>query len=235
MERKFARRRALSADDRSALRTLPFQRQSVPPHGFILREGEPSRRCALIHSGLAYRNKTTAEGMRQIVSIHIPGDMVDLQGALLKIADHNVQALTPCEMIFIDRQAVADLILSHPTLGMAMWVDTLIDGSIFREWIVNVGRRDAHARIEHLLCELGTRFEMAGLSDRDGFDLPMTQEQIADSVGLTPVHVNRVLKSLGGDRLIQRNRRYIRIPDWQKLTDVAGFNERYLHLDQATV
>lgn len=113
-----------------------------------------------------------------------------------------------------------------------MWIDTLIDASIFREWLLNVGRREAKARVSHLICELARRLELAGLADGAGYVLPMTQEQLADATGLTPVHINRTLKTLETEGLIVRNKRHIQIPDWQRLREAAGFSELYLHVDQ---
>jgi CRP-like cAMP-binding protein len=112
-----------------------------------------------------------------------------------------------------------------------MWLDTLVDGSIFREWIANVGRRDAHARIAHLLCEFSLRLKVAGLGEATEYELPMTQEQIADCTGLTSVHVNRTLKSLEAERLIERRTsRTIIIGDWRKLAEAGDFDSTYLHL-----
>jgi CRP-like cAMP-binding protein len=108
----------------------------------------------------------------------------------------------------------------------------LIDGSIFREWVLNVGRRDAKKRISHLLCEFAKRLDVAGLGTTSGYVLPMTQEQIADATGLTSVHVNRSIKSLEADGLIVRDKRFIGIPDWSRLRDLSGFSDLYLHLDQ---
>ena len=232
MLRKFERRGPLGEDDRRALLELPHRLQSVEPAGYIIREGERPERSCLILSGFAYRHKVTVEGTRQIVSVHIPGDFVDLESALLNIVDHNVQAITRCELALIPRAAMRELILTHPRVAMAMWIDTLIDGSIFREWVVNVGRRDARSRIAHLLCEFARRLDVAGFAEDFGYDLPMTQEQLADATGLTAVHVNRVLMALSREGLIERHRRHIRIPEWERLRRVAGFSEVYLHLDQ---
>ena len=113
---------------------------------------------------------------------------------------------------------------------MAMWYETLVDESIFREWILNVGRRDAHTAIAHLLCEFAIRLRSARLCEADGYDLPMTQDQIADAVGVTSVHVNRTLKALEREAYIRRSRRTIRIDDWQGLATIADFEPRYLHL-----
>jgi CRP-like cAMP-binding protein len=114
-----------------------------------------------------------------------------------------------------------------------LWIETLIDGSIYREWILNVGRRSARQRLAHLLCELAKRLKLADLGDEQGYRLPMTQEQLADATGLTSVHVSRSLKALEDMGLIKRERSHITIPDWERLRDESGFNELYLHLDQA--
>jgi CRP-like cAMP-binding protein len=232
MLRKLESRATLDEGDRAALLGLPYRLHTLEPAAYVVREGELPERSCLIASGFAYRHKVTVEGARQIVSVHIPGDFVDLDGALLNVSDHNVQALTRCEMACIPRSAMQALILSHPKVAAAMWVDTLIDGSVFREWVTNVGRRDARSRIAHLLCEFARRLEVAGLAKDLGYELPMTQEQLADATGLTPVHVNRVLKALDGEGLIERNKRFIAIPEWETLRRVAGFSETYLHLDQ---
>jgi hypothetical protein len=116
---------------------------------------------------------------------------------------------------------------------MAMWLDTLIDGAIYREWIANVGRRDARSRTAHILCEFALRQESAGLANRSKYDLPLTQEQIADAVGLTPVHVNRTLKALEASGLIERQRRSVTIADWEALSRAGDFDPCYLHQDLA--
>lgn len=232
MIRRFQRRAALQDDDVQALLELPYRLSTAEASRYIVREGSAPEHSVIILSGLAYRHKLTAEGARQIVSIHIPGDFVDLEGTLLNVADHNVQALTRCELALVPSRAILQLIEAHPRVARAMWVDTLIDGSIFREWVMNIGRRDARERLAHLFCEFALRLEVSGMGSTAGYELPMTQEQLADATGLTPVHVNRTLKSLEADGLIRRDRRYVLIPSWERLRGVAGFNELYLHLDQ---
>ncbi|HEV2818606.1 MAG TPA: Crp/Fnr family transcriptional regulator [Allosphingosinicella sp.] len=232
MLRKLETRAPLDAGDRAALLGLPYRLQILEPAAYMLREGERPTHCALVVSGFVFRHKLTVEGARQIVSVHIPGDFVDLSAALLNVADHNVQTLTRSEIALVPRGAIQALILSHPRVGAALWVDTLIDGSIFREWVVNVGRRDARSRLAHLLCEFARRLEAAGLAEEMQYELPMTQEQLADATGLTPVHVNRVLRGLEREGLITRARRFIGIPDWEESRRIAGFSEIYLHFDQ---
>jgi CRP-like cAMP-binding protein len=229
---KFERRATLDDGDRAALLALPYKLHTYEANKYLVREGSATDASALIISGLAFRHKVTVGGDRQIVSVHIPGDFVDLEGSLLNTADHNVQTLTRCEIATVPVKAIIALIDDHPSIARAMWLDTLIDGSIFREWILNVGRRDARHRIAHLLCEFARRLEIAGLGSTKGYELPMTQEQIADATGLTSVHVNRSIKALEADGLIVRDKRFIGIPDWERLRDLSGFNELYLHLDQ---
>ena len=229
---KLELRSRLDQGDRQAVLTLPFRHQIFEPGKYIIREGSSATHSALIVGGFACRHKVTIDGARQIMSVHVPGDFIDLEGALLTTADHNVQALSRCELALVPVEAVRKLLVEHPSVARALWVDTLVDSSIFREWIVNVGRRDARSRIAHLLCEFARRLELAGLTNGEGYELPMTQEHLADATGLTPVHVNRTLKRLEKEGLVVRNRRFVGIPDWEQLRAVAGFSELYLHLDQ---
>jgi CRP-like cAMP-binding protein len=182
-------------------------------------------------SGYSVRTKLVGTGDRQIVSIHMKGEMVDLQNSLLEIADHSVQMLTASKVALIPRQEIIKLTLDRPAVGLAMWKETLVDASIFREWIANVGRRDARARIAHLLCEFSLRLKVAGISENGEYELPMTQEQLGDATGLTAVHVNRTIKGLEADGLIDRaNPRSIHIGDWRKLAEVGDFDSNYLHM-----
>ena len=235
MLRKFERRAPLQDADRRALLDLPFRLRAVEPHQYIVREGMEGEESCMIVRGFAYRQKVSMEGSRQILSVHMAGDFVDLDGSLLRRADHSIQALTRCELAVVPSRAIRALVLEHPNIGLAMWVDTLIDASIFREWLLNIGQRDARARLAHLFCEFSRRLEAAGLCERGGYELPMTQEQLADATGLTSVHVYRTMKSLEREGLIEREKRFVKIPDWERLRDLAGFSELYLHLDQVAI
>ena len=233
MARKLAYWTELDAADEEALLSLPHRVKTIERHGYIVREREKTSHSCLMLSGFAMRHKIVAGGARQIVAVHMKGDMVDLQNSFLGVADHSVQVLTESEAAFIPREAIKQLAFDRPRVGMAMWFDTLVDASVFREWIANVGRRDARARIAHLLCEFSLRLKVAGLGEATGYELPMTQEQIADCVGLTPVHVNRTLKGLETERLITRKTsRTVTIGDWSKLSDAGDFDSTYLHLHE---
>jgi CRP-like cAMP-binding protein len=178
------------------------------------------------------RLKYVGSGARQIVSIHMKGDLIDLHNALMGVADHSVQTLTPSKMAKIPIEAIRELADRDPAIKDALWIDTLVDASIHREWIANVGRRDAPTRIAHLLCEFALKLEAIGLEQMN-YELPMTQDQIADATGLTAVHVNRVLQGLAKDGLIERvTSKSVVIGDWKKLAAAGDFHREYLHLDQ---
>jgi CRP-like cAMP-binding protein len=228
---KLVYRSDLDAGDRAAVMALPFTLKTMERSSFIVRERELATHSCLMLSGYSVRSKLVAAGHRQIVAIHMKGEVVDLQNSMLKVADHSVQMLTPGKVALIPREAIVRLTLERPKIGQAMWIDTLVDASIFREWIANVGRRDARTRIAHLLCEFALRLKSAGLGDETQYELPMTQEQIADTTGLTPVHVNRSLKALEQQGLIRRTTaRAIQIGDWRKLADAGDFDSNYLHM-----
>ncbi|MGA9582079.1 MAG: Crp/Fnr family transcriptional regulator [Allosphingosinicella sp.] len=231
MVHRLERRSPLAQADREALLGLPHIVKKLSAGAHIVRDGDVPDFCTLLLSGFAYRYKLTGEGGRQIISLHCAGEFLDLQNSFLGIADHSVQMLTEGDLAFVPPGAIEQLALSNAAIGRALWIDSLIDAAIFREWVVNVGRRDSRARVAHLLCEFSLRLEAAGLASNHSYELPMTQEQLADAVGLTAVHVNRVLKQLGEEGLIRRDRRAIAILDWNRMRQAGDFNDRYLHHD----
>jgi CRP-like cAMP-binding protein len=227
--RRWSKYRPFSTEDRNAIRDLPYTRRTFGKDAYIVREGEQAGECSLILRGFAYRQKLLSDGRRQIISFHIPTEFVDLQNGVLGTADHNVQSLNHCEIAAVPRSAIMELADQRPAVRLAMWIDTLIDSSIFREWVVNVGRRDSRARIAHLLCELVIRLQRIG-ADREGlFDFPLTQEQLADATGLTAVHTNRTLQSLRREGFLQLSNGILRVLDWEGLREVGDFDELYLH------
>ncbi len=205
--------------------------KTLQPHHYVVRERDQATHACLMLSGFSIRHKIVGGGFRQIVAIHMKGDMVDLQNSLLGTADHSVQMLTAGMVAMIPRAEVIRLAFERPNVGKAMWLDTLVDASISREWIANVGRRNARTRIAHVLCEFALRMKLAGLGEHTHYQLPMTQDQLGDTTGLTSVHVNRTLKALEADGLIQRlSPRSITVGDWKKLADTGDFDSGYLHL-----
>ena len=222
----------LNAEDEQALLGLPHSIVLIEKQRALITEGDAVSHCWVMLSGYCVRYKIVGDGGRQILSIHMKGDLVDLQNALLGVADHGVQALTDCKMAKIPIEAIRQLGHARPTIGDALWYDTLVDGSIHREWVANVGRRDAQTRIAHLLCEFGLKLEAVSLGEQLDYELPMTQDQLADATALTPVHVNRVLQTLARDGLIKRiTPKSVMIADWKRLAAAGDFNRAYLHLD----
>lgn len=226
---RWSKHTKFSAGDRAALLGMPWIRKVFGKDAYLVREGQRTSDCALLIKGFAFRQKLLRDGSRQIISIHVPSEFIDLQNSLLGIADHSVQSLNRAEVAMVPIPALASLMQSSPAIRMAMWKDTLVDASIFREWVVNVGRRDSRARIAHLLCELALRMERLGLADGTRLDFPLTQEQLADATGLTPVHTNRTLQGLRKDGLIQLANGGLTVLDWDGLRAAGDFDELYLH------
>jgi len=226
---KLDRLATLSDEDRDLLAALPYSVEAVPSATVLVREGTSISRCCLLVEGYACRHKTTAEGKRQIVSFHLPGELLDIQHLLLARADHNVEAITEAKIAWVSTEKLKALAFERPDIGQALWLDVLIDASIFREWVLNVGRRDAKTRIAHMLCEFGARAIKAGVETEGELKLPLTQEQIADATGLTTVHVNRMLRALREDGALSVASRGVHITDFRLLRDLAEFDPSYLH------
>ncbi len=224
-------RSPLPPEDRQAVLSLPYTLRTLEAATYTVREADAPEHCAVLVSGFAYRQKLTGNGSRQIVALHIPGDALDFQNLFLDVSDHSLQMLTRAEVAFVTMRDLQVLARDRPAVGHAILVKILVEASIFREWVLNVGRRDSRARLAHLLCELGVRLDAEGLAEDYGYELPMTQEQLADALGLTPVHVNRTLKVLEAEGLIVRSKRSVGFPDWKRLRLVGDFNQRYLHLE----
>lgn len=222
----------LTAEDRVALFGLPYSSRLFEAGSYLLREGEISSNITLLVSGMGFRQKCNAAGFRQILSICIPGEIINLQQAYIGIADNNVQVLTQCETALISHVALRQLVDENPSIARAFFVASLVDLSMSREWMLNIGRRNARARVAHFLCEIALRLNSDGVPNGQTYELPMTQEQLGDALGLTAVHINRTLKGLVRDGLICRSNYLFTIPDWELLVHEAGFNTRHLHLNR---
>jgi CRP-like cAMP-binding protein len=229
LARRWSKHVELSHEDRQAIFALPYRRETFSKDAYIVRQGEQATESTLLLRGFAYRQKLLRDGGRQIIAFLLPGDFADLQPNVLAKADHNVQSLNRSEAAIIPRSALLELAEARPQVRTAMWADSLIGASIVREWVVNVGRRDSRARIAHLLCEIATRMQGADAGGRQMLDFPVTQEQLADATGLTPVHTNRTLQALRRDGLIQLTPGSLTVLDWPGLCEAGDFDELYLH------
>jgi CRP-like cAMP-binding protein len=219
----------LSAQEKDALLHLPSTIREVAADQDIVREGDRPAESCLILSGMAFRYKMTEAGKRQIMSFHIAGEIPDLQSLHLRTMDHGLSTLTRCRLAFVAHGSLHALFEQHPRLSSVFWRETLIDAAIFREWVVNVGRRPALARMAHLLCELYLRHKAVGLVTDHAFEVPITQSELADAVGLSNVHVNRTLQELRAHGLIGEQGRLLKILNWDRLKQAGEFDPTYLH------
>ncbi len=192
--RKLLNRSRLSTVDQEALARLPHKIQHIEAGTRILHEGDRAVVCPILLDGFTYRYKVAADGGRQIVALKVPGDALDFQSAYLHTADHDIRALTPVVLASVPLRAIEALADDRPPVARALLVDTILEGSISREWLLNIGRRNAEARLAHLLCELYYRIDEIAGAPLEGYEVPIKQEQLADLLGLTPVHINRMLK-----------------------------------------
>lgn len=232
MIRKLASIFPLTDEEQQALLGLPIEVVGLKAGQDIVRIGDRPAHCCLILEGFSCVYKLTSDGKRQIMALHVPGDIPDLQSLHLKVLDHSIAPVSPCMVGFIQHDDLRQLCERYPRLTAAFWRETLIDASIFREWLLNNGQRESYIRVAHLICEFRMRLNAVGLVDNDTFELPVTQSELADATGMSLVHMNRVLQALRSDGLIQSNRTQITVPDWEKLKQAGDFDPLYLHLEK---
>ena len=198
-----------------------------------MRTGDRPTRCFLVQDGFACSYKITGAGTRQILNFHVPGDVPDLQSLHLDVLDFSIGTITPCTVGFIQHDALHELCRQYPQITSAFWRETLIDAAMFRDWIVNNGKRDACAAMAHLLCELLVRLRAVGLAQDFRCDLPVTQSEFADALGISTVHTNRVVQDLRAAGLIILQGRTLTVLDWVGLKRTGDFDPTYLHLKNA--
>lgn len=219
----------LSEDEKALLAGLNRDVRTFKPKQHIIREGERPEEVHLVIDGWAARFKLLPDGSRQIVAFLLPGDFCDLHVAVLGHMDHSIIAMTQCRIAFIPNMKMNELTSNHNELTKALWWGTLVDEAVLRSWVVN-GRRNAYQKVAHLLCELHVRLKQIGLVSDGRFDLPLTQEDLADATGLTPVHTNRTLKRLRREGLIELRSHILSVLDATALGQAAGFDAGYLHI-----
>lgn len=219
----------LEPPDLAAIKALPYAVKDLQAQVAIVREGEQPAQSCLLVKGFACRSKTTDSGKRQILSIHIPGDVPDLQSLHLGVMDHDVTTLSASTVAFIPHDALRALTRERPLVAEALWRVTLIDAAVFREWIVNVGRRTAESRMAHFIAEIGKRLEAVELASLNQYVLPMTQLDMADALGLSAVHVNRVLQGLRRNGVLELRNHTVTVRDVPRLLELADFDDLYLH------
>jgi CRP-like cAMP-binding protein len=221
-----------SEEERSVLSSLSGTTRQFRAHDDIVRIGDvPSVVCLLLE-GMACRYKVSADGKRQIMSFHIPGDVPDMQSLFIDVMDHSLSALVPTTVLAIRHEIMRGIIEGYPRIAHLLWRETLIDAAVYREWIV-MRDRPAYPRIAHLFCELFLRMQAIGLTNNNTCDLPLTQSQMGDALGLSNVHVNRTLQELRAEGLIVLEGGTLTILDWDGLKEAGEFDPLYLHLRRA--
>jgi CRP-like cAMP-binding protein len=221
----------LSDDETECLASLPFSVRSFAADQDIVREGDRPTECCLVVEGFTCRYKLTHTGKRQIFSFHLPGDVPDLQSLHLRVMDHSLATLTPSKLAFISHESLTKMMHRCPRVADVLWRDTLIDAAVFREWMIGIGRRSAETRIAHVLCEILVRMRAVGLANQQACDLPVTQAELGDALGLSTVHVNRSLQELRGKGLITLKGSLLTVTNWEGLKKAGEFDPTYLHLD----
>lgn len=221
----------LSSHDRRMLDELVTNVRQVPARTDLIREGDKPSNVYLVMEGFACRHKVLPDGKRHIMAYLLPGDFCDLHVFILNQMDHNLGTLSPCRIVEIPRSKILKLI-ERPAIARAFWVAALVDEGTLREWLVNIGSRSAEERVAHLLCELLFRLRVVGFANGDSYELPITQGEIADTMGLSDVHMNRVIQKLRKEKLIKLNGKHLVILDLERMREFSYFNPNYLHLTQ---
>jgi CRP-like cAMP-binding protein len=221
----------LSDQDVRLLETLCSPEERFRAGANIAIEGETPRSAFVLTRGMACRFRLMPDGRRQILTILIPGDFCDLHGFLLKATDHSITAIGPTRLAAIGREAVIDMIANHPRIGAALWWSALQEEAMLRERIVALGRRSARGRVAYILCELVWRQRAIGMAEDHAIRLPFTQTDLADMLGLTSVHTNRVLQGFRRDELITLEHRRLTLHDLERLRAISGLSKDYLQLN----
>jgi CRP-like cAMP-binding protein len=229
--RKLSNFTALSEEEARAVDECCQDIREVAAREDVISQGDRTGGVKLLLEGFACRYKVLEDGRRQIVAYFVPGDLCDLRVFILKRMDHSIGALVASRVATISPENVLKLTHSYPTLTRALWWSTLVEEAIAREWIVNVGQRNALERMAHLFCELLYRFRAVGLNQGMSCTLPLTQVELAETLGLSSVHVNRTLQELRRKKLITLENGTLTIQDLDALKEISFFNPDYLHLD----
>lgn len=235
IEKHLAKLRArddISEAEEAAIRASVAEVREVPSDRRIVKANETVHVCTILLSGIVCRHKDLRDGSRQITELNVPGDFTDLHSFTLKRLDHDILSLTDCSLALVPHERLRAVTEEFPHLARVYWFSTNLDAAIHREWELSLGRRSALARVASLFCEMNVRLGLVGLAEGGEYDLPITQTDIAECLGLTGVHVNRTLKELRERGLVEFRNRRVRILDLKGLETEAEFNPSYLYLEK---
>ncbi|WP_407530881.1 Crp/Fnr family transcriptional regulator [Methylobacterium oryzisoli] len=220
----------LDEADRAVLGSIATDGRTVMRHQDLIREGDRPENVLLVLKGFACRYKMMPGGRRQIMALLVPGDFCDLHVAILKEMDHGISTLSPCTIVDIPHETILNLTTNHTRIARALWWATLTDEATLREWLANMGQRNASRQMAHLFCELLIRLRTVGFATHNTFDFPLTQYDLGDILGKSNVHVNRMMQDLRERGLISFIDKRLKIPDVARLEAFCDFNGNYLHI-----
>ena len=232
---KLRRRDIITDEEMAALDGILEPPRRAAAGSDIVPEKAVTNQSILLLGGFSGRYSTLADGGRQITEINVAGDFVDLHSLLMKHMDHGVVALTDCTYAAAPHSRLIELTERYPHLTRLLWLDTIIDAAVHRQWLVAMGRRSGLAHLAHLLCEMFLRLQVIGHVRDRAFELPLTQSVLGDVLGLSTVHVNRLISQLRTEGLVSWSQSQVQILDWDRLAAVAEFDPTYLRLHSAPV
>jgi CRP-like cAMP-binding protein len=230
--KKLRKRTEISAEEERAIRNAVLEVRRVPADVVAIRSGEELNSSMMLLDGWMARSKDLESGERQVTELHIAGDFVDMHSFTLKRLDHDVLTLTECTIAAVPHDRLQEITERYPHLARVYWFGTNVDAAIHRELALSLGQRSAIARMAHLFCELHVRLEIVGRTKGNSYELPLTQRELSECLGLTVVHANRTLQELRRRGLVEFESRQLRILDRQGLQGVAEFDPGYLYLDK---
>lgn len=222
----------ISAEEERAIRGLVSSTRRIEADELLVTAGEDLNASHLLLHGWLARSKDLSEGECQVTQLHVPGDFADLHGFTLKRVDHDVKAMTESTVAIVPHDRIRSMAETFPRLGRVYWFLTNVDGSMHREWALSLGQRSAISRMAHLFCELFFRLKAVGKASEDGYDMPLTQRELSECLGLTVVHANRTIQELRRRGLIELEKGRLTILDRRGLHGVADFDAAYLYLER---
>ena len=220
----------MTDDEKAHLRKLVTLERHFARGEDIVQERSRPKYSTLMLEGFSARYKLTQSGSRQITALHLPGDFVDLHAFPLRLMDHGIMAMSPCRVALVDHGYLTAITEGMPHLTRLFWLQTLIDGAMQRERIVAMGRKSAKSHLAHLFCELFVRLKVVKLTDGYSFNLPLTQQELSDVLGLSIVHLNKTLQTLRRDKVLTFEGEVVTILEWDRLSEIAEFDPTYLSL-----
>jgi CRP-like cAMP-binding protein len=228
--KKLRERTEISPEQERAIRAAVVETRLLHADKIVIRAGEELNTSMLLLEGWMARSKDLQSGERQVTELHVAGDFADLHAFTLKQLDHDVLTLSECTVAIVPHDRLQDITERYPHLGRAYWFATNVDAAIHREMALSLGQRSALSRMAHLFCELYVRLEVVGRANRDGFNLPLTQRELSECLGLTVVHANRTLQELRRRKLVEFEKGRLTVLDRRGLEGIADFDPAYLYL-----